>query len=74
MTHNLIAESLHPLQGSLVDEAVGILYAPLTADYVVNGELTFGGADHSAYVGTLQYINLTNTYPLVSYRIRWATD
>jgi hypothetical protein len=45
-----------------VDESIGIYYAPLTADYVVNGKLTFGGADSSAYVGKLKYTNLTTTY------------
>jgi hypothetical protein len=44
-------------------EAIGIFYAPPTFENDTNGELTFGGADESKYVGELRYTNLTTTAP-----------
>ncbi|EJF59840.1 aspartic peptidase A1 [Dichomitus squalens LYAD-421 SS1] len=53
--------------GLLTEYIVGISFEPLNQDNETNGELTFGGVNHSKFNGTLNYAPLTKVSPASKY-------
>ncbi|KAG2354355.1 aspartic peptidase domain-containing protein [Suillus spraguei] len=48
-------------QGTIRQSVVGILFKPIVADFVNEGELNFGGADPTKYIGNLKYARMATT-------------
>ncbi|KAK0450505.1 acid protease [Desarmillaria tabescens] len=58
-------------QRLIMDNAIGVYFAPTTDDEVTNGELSWGGPDNSKIRGEISYAPLTNTSPASKY---WGID
>ncbi|GJE93383.1 A1 family peptidase [Phanerochaete sordida] len=50
---------------------VGVLFTPSTSTSSTDGELTFGGVDSSALIGSVSYVPITKTSPASKY---WGID
>jgi hypothetical protein len=54
MTIPTVTQNLHT-QGLISENVVGVSFEPTNQLNVINGELTFGGADSTKYTGTIEY-------------------
>ncbi|KAH8992596.1 acid protease [Lactarius hatsudake] len=60
-------------QGTISTESIGIFYQPYTfiSSLFSDGELTFGGIDHSKITGDVNYVPITGISPASAY---WGVD
>jgi hypothetical protein len=54
MTIPTVTQNLHT-QGIISENVVSVSFEPTNQLNVINGELTFGGADSTKYTGTIEY-------------------
>ncbi|KAJ8593240.1 aspartic proteinase [Rhizopogon salebrosus TDB-379] len=70
MTIPTVTQNLHT-QGIISENVVGVSFEPTNQLNVINGELTFGGADSTKYTGTIEYTSITTTSPASEF---WGVD
>lgn len=58
-------------KGIMSADVVSLAFAPTNAINTINGEITFGGVDSTAYTGALTYTPITKSWPASSY---WGLD
>ncbi|KAL4073373.1 aspartic peptidase domain-containing protein [Scleroderma yunnanense] len=58
-------------EGTIHSNSLGIFYEPSSTEGVKNGEITFGGVDHSKITGEISYVPITSTIPAAHY---WGID
>ncbi|KJA16831.1 hypothetical protein HYPSUDRAFT_147208 [Hypholoma sublateritium FD-334 SS-4] len=57
--------------GTISEHSIAVSFEPITIDDEMNGEITWGGANSSKYIGNLSLLPITTTSPASQY---WGID